>query len=232
MCQKKYFQPLILKQLPSWFLYLDYKNHKLLMKKEIFVFAVTLMMLSASSFAQTEGTSKFALQVSYGYGTSTVINGSVSSSLGSSFTEVLGLYRLNENWGLGTGVSLLGLNGNSFDENGNYNQTRGIFRVPVLLTSKQEITQKTHFIVHGGVFMSKIFEDYFDYLNNRVENEFNDWSLGVQTRMGISYDLSKFASVGFAYNLQYNFASFNENAKSLSSKMSSNIFDLSLTFKI
>jgi opacity protein-like surface antigen len=140
--------------------------------------------------------------------------------------EILGTYQFKENLGISTGFSGLGLNGNGFNENGNYNQTRGVFRIPVLLTANKYLNEKTQFITSGGLFVNHIIEDSYEYVNSTEDLQFENWSLGVQGRLGISYDVSSKAALGVAYNIQYNFSDFSKNQNGIDSRMSTNTFDL------
>ena len=50
--------------------------------------------------------------------------------------------------------------------------------------------------------------------------------MGVQGRLGISYDVSSKTALGVAYNIQYNFSDFSKNQNGIDSRMSTNTFDL------
>lgn len=202
------------------------------MKKKIFAIVFPLMVLSLSINAQGDKTSKFNFQLSYGIGSSVIQNEGINTRLGTTGIEILGTYQFKENLGISTGFSLLGLNGNSFNEHGNYNQTRGILRIPVLLNTNKYLNEKTQFITSGGLFINHIIEDSYKYLNSTEDLEFENWSMGVHGRLGICREVSSKVAVGVAYNIQYNFSDFSENQNGIDSRMSTNTFDLFVKLKI
>ena len=190
------------------------------------------MALSLSVSAQVDRTSKFNVQLSYGIGSSVIQNEGINARLGTTGVEVLGTYQFKENLGIGTGCSILGLNGNSFNENGNFNQTRGVLRIPVLLSANKYLSDKTQFITSGGPFADRILEDSYQYVNSTEEVDFENWSLGLQGRLGIAHDFHARSAVGIAYNVQYTFSDSSKDSGNLSTGMSTNTFDLFVKFKL
>ena len=190
-----------------------------------------MIALSFSVSAQDNPTSKFNLQLSYGIGSSVIQNDGINTRLGTTGVEILGTYQFNENLGVSTGFSGLGLNGNGFNENGNYNQTRGVIRIPVLLTTGKYLNEKTQLITSGGLFASHIIEDSYEYVNSTEDLQSENWSLGVQGRLGISYDVSSKAALGVAYNMQYSFSDFSKSQTGTDSRMSTNTFDLFVAYR-
>jgi long-subunit fatty acid transport protein len=201
------------------------------MKKKIFALAISIMALSLSTNAQVNQASKFNLQLSSGIGSSVIQNDGINTRLGTTSAEILGTYQFKENLGIGTGFSIIGLNGNSFNEKGNFNQTRGILRIPVLLNTNKYLSEKTQFITSGGLFVNYIIEDTYRYTGSTEEFEFENWSMGVQARLGICYDIYSKAAVGIAYNIQYNLSEFTKNQTAIESRMSTNTFDLFVKLK-
>lgn len=202
------------------------------MKKNIFAFVLPLMVLSFSTNAQGDKTSNFSFQLSYGIGSSVIQNEGINARLGTTSVEILGTYQFKENYGISTGFSLLGLNGNSFNENGNFNQTRGILRIPVLLQTNKYLNEKTHFVTSGGLFINHIIEDTYRYVNSTEELQFENWSLGINARLGICHDVFSKAAVGIAYDIQYNFSDFSKEQGGIDTRTSSNMFDLFVKLKI
>ena len=208
------------------------KTKYLKMKKKIFALTLPIMVLSFSTNAQVNKTSKFNFQLSYGIGSSVIQNEGINTRLGTTSAEILGTYQFNENLGIGTGFSIIGLNGNGFNEKGNFNQTRGILRIPVLLSTNKYLNEKTQFIASGGMFINHIIEDTYRYVNSTETLEFENWSMGIQARLGIGYDIHSKVSVGIAYNIQYNFSEYSKNQSGIDSRMSTNTFDLIVKLKL
>jgi len=139
----------------------------------------------------------FNLQFSFGNGSSVINNGGINTRLHTTSIEILGIYQINENLGFGSGISLMGHNGNGFNDRGNFNQTRGIVRVPFLLNSNKYLLDKTALIASGGVFVNHIIEDTYRYIGSTEEFQFDNWSMGAQARLGISYDIYSNTAIGY-----------------------------------
>jgi long-subunit fatty acid transport protein len=208
------------------------KQNILKTMKKNFALAISIMVLSLSINAQVNQTSKFNLQLSYGIGSSVIQNDGINARLGTTSAEILGTYQFKENLGIGTGFSVLNLNGNSFNENGNFNQTRGLLRIPVLLSANKYLNEKTQFIASGGMFVNHIIEDTYRYVNSTQTIEFENWSMGIQARLGICYAIYSKASIGIAYTIQNNFSDFSKNKSGIDSRMSTNTFDLFVKLKL
>ena len=203
------------------------------MKKNLSALAISVFVLafSLSANAQTNQLSKFNLQFSYGNGSSVINNGGFNTRLNTTSTEILGIYQINENLGFGSGIALMGLNGNGFNDKGNFNQTRGIVRVPFLLNSNKYLFDKTALIASGGVFVNHIIEDTYRYIGSNEEFQFDNWSMGTQARLGISYDIYSNTAIGIVHNIQYNFLELSQNQSTIDTEMSSNTFDLFVKLK-
>lgn len=200
------------------------------MNKKIFALVLPIVFLSLSTNAQVENTSKLSFELSYGIGSSVIQNEGINSRLGTNSVAILGTYQLKRNIGIGTGISVLALNGNSFNENGNFNLTRGILRIPVFLSTTKNLNDKTHFFATSGLFFNHIIEDSYKYVNSTEEFNYENWSLGLLGRLGISYDVYSKASLGIAYNIQYSFNDFSKNPGNIDTRMSTNTFDLFVRF--
>jgi len=198
------------------------------MKKNLSAVAISVFVLALpwSVSAQMNQLPKFNLQFSFGNGSSVINNGGINTRLHTTSTEILGIYQINENLGFGSGISLMGHNGNGFNDRGNFNQTRGIVRVPFLLNSNKYLLDKTALIASGGVFVNHIIEDTYRYIGSTEEFQFDNWSMGAQARLGISYDIYSNTAIGFVQNIQYNFLELSQSQSTIDTEMSSNTFDL------
>jgi len=198
------------------------------MKKNLSAVAISVFVLALpwSVSAQMNQLPTFNLQFSFGNGSSVINNGGINTRLHTTSTEILGIYQINENLGFGSGISLMGHNGNGFNDRGNFNQTRGIVRVPFLLNSNKYLLDKTALIASGGVFVNHIIEDTYRYIGSTEEFQFDNWSMGAQARLGISYDIYSNTAIGFVQNIQYNFLELSQSQSTIDTEMSSNTFDL------
>ena len=198
------------------------------MKKNLSAVAISVFVLALpwSVSAQMNQLPTFNLQFSFGNGSSVINNGGINTRLHTTRIEILGIYQINENLGFGSGISLMGHNGNGFNDRGNFNQTRGIVRVPFLLNTNKYLLDKTALIASGGVFVNHIIEDTYRYIGSTEEFQFDNWSMGAQARLGISYDIYSNTAIGFVQNIQYNFLELSQSQSTIDTEMSSNTFDL------
>ena len=198
------------------------------MKKNLSAVAISVFVLALpwSVSAQMNQLPTFNLQFSFGNGSSVINNGGINTRLHTTSIEILGIYQINENLGFGSGISLMGHNGNGFNDRGNFNQTRGIVRVPFLLNTNKYLLDKTALIASGGVFVNHIIEDTYRYIGSTEEFQFDNWSMGAQARLGISYDIYSNTAIGIVHNIQYNFLELSQSQSTIDTEMSSNTFDL------
>jgi hypothetical protein len=203
------------------------------MKKNLSAVAISVFVLALpwSVSAQMNQLPTFNLQFSFGNGSSVINNGGINTRLHTTSTEILGIYQINENLGFGSGISLMGHNGNGFNDRGNFNQTRGIVRVPFLLNTNKYLLDKTALIASGGVFVNHIIEDTYRYIGSTEEFQFDNWSMGAQARLGISYDIYSNTAIGILHNIQYNFLELSQSHSAIDPRMSSNTFDLFVKLK-
>jgi hypothetical protein len=198
------------------------------MKKNLSAVAISVFVLALpwSVSAQMNQLPTFNLQFSFGNGSSVINNGGINTRLHTTSIEILGISQINENLGFGSGISLMGHNGNGFNDRGNFNQTRGIVRVPFLLNSNKYLLDKTALIASGGVFVNHIIEDTYRFIGSTEEFQFDNWSMGAQARLGISYDIYSNTAIGIVHNIQYNFLELSQSQSTIDTEMSSNTFDL------
>ena len=203
------------------------------MKKNLSAVAISVIVLALpwSVSAQMNQLPTFNLQFSFGNGSSVINNGGINTRLHTTSTEILGIYQINENLGFGSGISLMGHNGNGFNDRGNFNQTRGIVRVPFLLNTNKYLLDKTALIASGGVFVNHIIEDTYRYIGSSEEFQFDNWSMGAQARLGISYDIYSNTAIGIVHNIQYNFLELSQSQSTIDPEMNSNTFDLFVKLK-
>ena len=202
------------------------------MYKHLFAFFLSVVFLILDVNAQESPRSKWSFQLSHGMGTAVLQNDFVPSRLESTSVEALVSYRFNDQTELATGLSLMGLNGNSFNELGNYNQTRGILLIPLILQNIRPLTGKAQLITSAGVFANHTLEDTRQYVDDLVVLSLPTWSMGVHAGLGASYDLSSCTSLGVEYRLLYAFADQNQHPEILDSRMSSRSVNLTLRFRL
>lgn len=202
------------------------------MKTKNIVILTLFVAIAFTSKAQTESTSKFSVEVANGFGFSVVSNEGFPTRLATSRVQLIGSYEFSKGLEISTGASLLGLNGNGFDSKGNFNQSRGVVRIPLMLNSTKPLNEKTNLLASGGVFASRILEDTFMYVNS-VEEMNPDYLLaGITARLGISYHLYANVAIGVAYSVQQEFISITKVDSNKDVGMGTNSFDLFLKFSL
>jgi hypothetical protein len=196
------------------------------------VILMLFIAVAMPSKAQSESTSKFSFQFSNGFGTTVVSNEGIPTRLVTSSVEFLGSFKLSKDFELCSGASLLGLNGNGFNSNGNYNQSRGVLRIPVLLNSIKPLNERTSLIASGGLFVNRILDDTFMYLNSIEEVNPDHVSMGIDVRLGITHYLYSNTAIGVAYRIQNEFSSWSTNSSNADVGMSTNCLELFVKYDL
>ena len=203
-----------------------------IMHKQLLAFFLPVVFLSADVSAQDSPLSKWTFQLSQGMGTAVLQNDVVPSRLEMASVEVLGGYRFNDQTTLATGVSLMGLNGNSFNELGNYNQTRGVLSVPLILQNSRPLSDKAQLVTSAGVLANHILEDSRQYVGGSELLQEPNLSIGLRAGLGVSYDLTSRTALGLEYQLQHAFSDLIQSPEILDSRMSARSLNVTLKFRL
>jgi long-subunit fatty acid transport protein len=203
-----------------------------IMHKHLLTFFLPILFQTADVSAQESPLSKWTFQLSQGMGTAVLQNDLVPSRLEMTGVEVLGGYRFNDQTTLATGVSLMGLNGNSFNELGNYNQTRGVLSVPVILQNSRPLSDKAQLVTSAGVLANHILEDSRQYVGGAELLQVPNVSIGLRAGLGVSYDLSARTALGLEYQLQHAFSDLLQSPETLDSRMSARSLNVTLKFRL
>jgi long-subunit fatty acid transport protein len=203
-----------------------------IMHKHLLAFFLPILFLTADVSAQESPLSKWTVQLSQGMGTAVLQNDLVPSRLEMTGVEVLGGYRFNDQTTLATGVSLMGLNGNSFNELGNYNQTRGVLRVPVILQNSRPLSDKAQLVTSAGVLANHILEDSRQYVGGAELLKVPNLSIGLRAGLGVSYDLTSRTALGLEYQLHHASSDLLQSPETLDSRMSARSLNVTLKFRL
>lgn len=202
------------------------------MHKHLLAFFLPVAFLNTDVCAQESTLSKWTFQLSQGMGTAVLQNDVVPSRLEMTSVEALGEYRFNDQTTLATGVSLMGLNGNSFNELGNYNQTRGMLAVPVILRNSRPLSDKAQLVTSAGVLANHILEDSRQYVGGSELLQVPNLSMGLRAGLGVRYDLTSRTALGLEYQLQHAFSDLIQSPEILDSRMSSRSLNVTLKFRL
>ena len=203
-----------------------------IMHKHLLAFFLPVVFLNADVCAQESTLSKWTFQLSQGMGTAVLQNDVVPSRLEMTSVEALGEYRFNDQTTLATGVSLMGLNGNSFNELGNYNQTRGVLSVPVILQNSRPLSDKAQLVTSAGVLANRILEDSRQYVGGSELLQVPNLSMGLRAGLGVTYDLTSRTALGLGYQLQHAFSDLIQSPEILDSRMSARSLNVTLKFRL
>lgn len=204
------------------------------MKKGSLILLLFFLVVGLSLQAQEQTRSKFGFIVFQGMGLGSLQNeDGFNSNLNALSSEYLLHYQFGGKFGIATGIGLTRLKGNGFNSDGNYSQFRNFFKIPVMMTSQQKLTDKSKFIINLGIYGNRIMEDRYTYINTVLENVYEGWDFGMQMRVGFVHELNSRLNIGLSYNGQFGFTDLSPNAGlSFVSNQKMNMNTLDLMFEV
>ncbi|OUS03097.1 hypothetical protein A9Q86_01860 [Flavobacteriales bacterium 33_180_T64] len=171
----------------------------------IFIFFLTVNLVQA----QDEKESKFNIIGYGGIGYGIVENDNEPNyNLNNNGGEILLNYRINQKFGIATGIGLNELTGNGFNSIGNFYHERTMLKVPLLATMNYNVSDKFRMIANFGLYTQNIAKDEYRFLNNSQKDIYNGWNFGVQLGLGFLFELYDNFSAGINYNGQSDFSNF------------------------
>ncbi len=190
------------------------------------VFTVSLLLTTLMSYGQDDAEdrslSRFSLIGYGGIGFVKVENDEQANyNLDANTGELLVNYRLSKSIGIATGIGLTELSGSGFNDESIFYHERSLFKIPLVLTSTQAISDKLKAYASFGAFGQTIIKDDYRYFNGTIKDLYEGWTFGVQFGLGIAFELNPYFSFGINFSGQSeltkvestNNASFNDKQK-------------------
>lgn len=157
----------------------------------------------------------------FGYGVINNDNGS-NYNLDYVYNELSYQSKINENFGIASGLSYIQLSGTGFNVTGNFYQERDILQIPLAFTYNKEVFDNVHLYGSLGVYGQTIVKDEYQYAFQTQKDIFDGWNFGVNFKAGILFDLFKNIEGGFVFSSQNDFSKFNSDTLNNGQKMSLN----------
>lgn len=137
-------------------------------------------------------------------------------------------YKFDSYFGVSSGVGLLEISGNGFDEKGAFYHKRKTLTIPVLFTMTYPLDTHVILMGHLGINATKPISGSYAYLKGTTSNVYTDWGLGSDVAVGLAYRFSEGFSLGFRFQTQADFiamkSSLNTNEQKLDKLNSLGIF--------
>jgi opacity protein-like surface antigen len=172
----------------------------------------SFILLSLSIQAQDEKETKFNIIAFGGIGYGIMENDiEPNYNLNSNNGEILLNYRLNQKFGVATGVGFNELSGNGFNSEGNFYHERSLLKIPLMATLNYTFSGKFRMIGNLGFYSQNVTKDEYRFLNNTKKDVFKGWSFGALFGAGFVYELNNNFSLGFKYNGQSDFTQLETN---------------------
>ncbi|KAB8155182.1 outer membrane beta-barrel protein [Kordia sp. TARA_039_SRF] len=186
----------------------------------VFAFILSFTLVNAQNDAEThenkktvydynqDTTSKFSLITFGGVGYAIMDNENQPDyNLDASTADILLHYTIGNRWGIATGLGFNRLSGSGFDNTGNnFYHTRGTLKIPVLLSGNYNLSQRVRLVANIGLYAQTIIKDEFEFAGGTSVGEvYEGWGFGLQSGIGLSYNIDSKISLGIMINTQGDF---------------------------
>ncbi len=122
--------------------------------------------------------------------------------------DILLNYRINQKFGVATGIGIAELSGNGFNSLGNFYHERTTLKIPLLATLDYKISEKIKMIGNFGFYTQNITTDEYRFLNVSQKDVYEGWNFGSQLGLGFVFKLFDNFSAGVNYSGQSDFSKF------------------------
>lgn len=172
--------------------------------KNINSFLLLFLFFSINTLhAQQEMGSKFNIMTYGGIGYGVVESDNEPNyNLNSNSSEFLLNYKLNQKFGVTTGIGWTNLSGNGFNSIGNFYHERSIFKIPLLATTNYNVSDKVETLTTLGFYGQNIVKDEYRFLDYSQKEIYGGWNYGIQFGFGLAFNVSENFSLGINYTGQ------------------------------
>ena len=171
----------------------------------LFICVLSLNLIKA----QDKKEFKFNIIASGGIGYGIVENDNEPNyNLNSNNGDILLNYRINQKFGIASGIGMNELTGNGFNSLGNFYHERTMIKIPLLATMNYSVTEKSRIIGNFGFYGQNITKDEYRYINNLQKNVYDGWNFGFQLGLGYVFEMSENLNIGLNFTGQSDFSKF------------------------
>ena len=175
----------------------------------LFICFLTFINQIQAQEKKEEKVSKFNIIAYGGIGYAIVKNNNEPNyNLNSNSGDILLNYRINQNFGVATGIGIAELSGNGFNSLGNFYHERTTLKIPLLATLDYKISEKIKMIGNFGFYTQNITTDEYRFLNVSQKDVYEGWNFGSQLGLGFVFKLFDNFSAGVNYSGQSDFSKF------------------------
>ena len=175
----------------------------------LFICFLTFINQIQAQEKKEEKVSKFNIIAYGGIGYAIVKNNNEPNyNLNSNSGDILLNYRINQKFGVATGIGIAELSGNGFNSLGNFYHERTTLKIPLLATLDYKISEKIKMIGNFGFYTQNITTDEYRFLNVSQKDVYEGWNFGSQLGLGFVFKLFDNFSAGVNYSGQSDFSKF------------------------
>jgi len=175
----------------------------------LFICFLTFINQIQAQEKKEEKVSKFNIIAYGGIGYAIVKNDNEPNyNLNSNSGDILLNYRINQKFGVATGIGIAELSGNGFNSLGNFYHERTTLKIPLLATLDYKISEKIKMIGNFGFYTQNITTDEYRFLNVSQKDVYEGWNFGSQLGLGFVFKLFDNFSAGVNYSGQSDFSKF------------------------
>lgn len=175
----------------------------------LFICFLTFINQIQAQEKKEEKVSKFNIIAYGGIGYAIVKNDNEPNyNLNSNSGDILLNYKINQKFGVATGIGIAELSGNGFNSLGNFYHERTTLKIPLLATLDYKISEKIKMIGNFGFYTQNITTDEYRFLNVSQKDVYEGWNFGSQLGLGFVFKLFDNFSAGVNYSGQSDFSKF------------------------
>jgi opacity protein-like surface antigen len=178
----------------------------------LFICFLTFISQIQAQEKNEENESKFTIIAYGGIGYAIVKNDNEPSyNLNSNSGDILLNYRINQKFGVATGIGIAELSGNGFNSLGNFYHERTTLKIPLLATLDYKISEKIKMIGNFGFYTQNMTTDEYRFMNISQKDVYEGWNFGSQLGLGFVFKMFDNFSTGINYSGQSDFSKFKSN---------------------
>lgn len=164
------------------------------------------------------------------------IDNETNYNLNVNSAELLVYYRIGDRVGIATGLGFDNFSGNGFNSTGSFYHERNTLRIPLLAMYNFNVSEKVKIYGNIGLYARNISSDEYDAATiMTIVETYEGWNFGLQTSIGLAYNLSDNFSMGFSINNHGDFTNIdsvttNSNTGSKNQQKIKGMYTAGLTF--
>lgn len=132
-------------------------------------------------------------------------------NLNANSAEILLNYRINQKFGIATGIGMNELSGSGFNSSGNFYNEKTLLKIPLLATMDYKISENLKMIGNFGIYSQTSIKEEYLFLSNSQKDVFKGWNFGTQLGLGFVFKIYDGFNAGINYSVQSDLSNLKSN---------------------